>query len=161
MGLHTKISTLYRLEYRSRELKTTLFAGLAVVLVWEVISRTFVVFLANVAPEQALHIRAQQRRRIRHARRAHDVLRPLFPSYLFVHLSPQTQRWRPIMSSFGVRMLGALANNSLSSPMTSSRNSGRTRSTARSYDRRSYMRFSRGSMWLMAASAVSSGRSST
>jgi len=45
------------------------------------------------------------RRRIRHARRAHDVLRPLFPSYLFVHLSPQTQRWRPIMSTFGVRML--------------------------------------------------------
>jgi|SRR5258708_6313114 transcriptional antiterminator RfaH len=31
----------------------------------------------------------------------HGVLRPLFPSYL----SPQTQRWWPIMSTFGVRML--------------------------------------------------------
>ena len=45
------------------------------------------------------------RRRVKHARRADDVLRPLFPSYLFVHFSPQTQRWRPIMSTFGVRML--------------------------------------------------------
>ena len=45
------------------------------------------------------------RKRIRHARRADDVLRPLFPSYLFVHISPQTQLWRPIMSTFGVRML--------------------------------------------------------
>jgi transcriptional antiterminator RfaH len=40
-----------------------------------------------------------------HARRADDVLRPLFPSYLFVHVNPQTQRWRPIMSTFGVRTL--------------------------------------------------------
>jgi len=45
------------------------------------------------------------RRRVRHARRVHDVLRPLFPGYLFVRLNPQTQRWRPIMSTFGVRML--------------------------------------------------------
>ena len=45
------------------------------------------------------------RRRVRHARRVHDVLRPLFPGYLFVHLSPQTPCWRPIMSTSGVRML--------------------------------------------------------
>jgi len=45
------------------------------------------------------------RRRIRHARRVHEVLRPLFPGYLFVHLSPQTPCWRPIMSTSGVRML--------------------------------------------------------
>jgi transcriptional antiterminator RfaH len=45
------------------------------------------------------------RRRVSHARRVHDVLKPLFPGYLFVHLSTQTQRWRPIMSTSGVRML--------------------------------------------------------
>jgi len=39
------------------------------------------------------------RRRVRHARREHDALRPLFPGYLFVHLSPQTPRWRPIWSA--------------------------------------------------------------
>jgi transcriptional antiterminator RfaH len=44
------------------------------------------------------------RRRVRHARRAHDLLRPLFPGYLFVNLSPQL-RWRQIMSTAGVRML--------------------------------------------------------
>jgi transcriptional antiterminator RfaH len=45
------------------------------------------------------------RRSVRHARRVHDALRPLFPGYLFVHLSPQAPRWRPIMSTSGVRML--------------------------------------------------------
>jgi transcriptional antiterminator RfaH len=45
------------------------------------------------------------RRRVKHARRQKDILRPLFPCYLFVRLSPQTRRWRPIMSTFGVRML--------------------------------------------------------
>jgi transcriptional antiterminator RfaH len=45
------------------------------------------------------------RTRVKHARRSRDILRPLFPCYLFVHLAPQTQRWRPIMSTFGVRML--------------------------------------------------------
>jgi transcriptional antiterminator RfaH len=45
------------------------------------------------------------RRRVKHSRRVDDVLRPLFPSYLFVHFTPQTQHWRPIMSTFGVRML--------------------------------------------------------
>jgi transcriptional antiterminator RfaH len=45
------------------------------------------------------------RRRVRHARGVHEVLRPLFPGYLFVHLSPQTPCWRPIMSTSGVRML--------------------------------------------------------
>jgi tetratricopeptide (TPR) repeat protein len=44
----------------SQKLKRLLFAALAAGLVWEVTSRTFVAFLANVAPEQALHIRSQQ-----------------------------------------------------------------------------------------------------
>jgi transcriptional antiterminator RfaH len=45
------------------------------------------------------------RRHVRHARRTQDVLRPLFPGYVFVALDPNRQRWRPILSTFGVRML--------------------------------------------------------
>jgi hypothetical protein len=46
--------------YRSQTLKRVLFAAFATGLVWEVISRTFAAFLANFAPEQALHIQSQQ-----------------------------------------------------------------------------------------------------
>lgn len=45
------------------------------------------------------------RKRISHARRTQDVLRPLFPGYLFVRLDPDAQRWHPILSTFGVRSL--------------------------------------------------------
>jgi hypothetical protein len=44
----------------SQRLKRVLFAALAAGLVWEVTSRTVAAFLANFAPEQALHIRPQQ-----------------------------------------------------------------------------------------------------
>jgi transcriptional antiterminator RfaH len=40
-----------------------------------------------------------------HARRADEVLRPLFPSYLFVKIDPEQQLWRPILSTLGVRTL--------------------------------------------------------
>jgi transcriptional antiterminator RfaH len=61
--------------------------------------------LENLA-RQAFHAYCPfVRRRVKHARRVDDVLRPLFPSYLFVHFSTPTQHWRPIMSTFGVRML--------------------------------------------------------
>jgi transcriptional antiterminator RfaH len=43
------------------------------------------------------------RRRIKHARRTYDALRPLFPSYLFVALDPDQTQWRPLMSTIGVR----------------------------------------------------------
>ena len=39
---------------------------------------------------------------IRHARRTHQVLRPLFPRYLFVSLDLATQGWRSIRSTIGV-----------------------------------------------------------
>ena len=60
-----------------------------------------------------LHLKRQQfigycpriRRRIRHARRSKDVLRPLFPGYLFVKLDPDRNKWRPILSTIGVRTL--------------------------------------------------------
>jgi hypothetical protein len=46
--------------YGSQTLKTALFAALAAGLVWEVITRTFAAFLANFAPEQALHVHSLQ-----------------------------------------------------------------------------------------------------
>src|ERR1700689_823593 len=40
---------------------------------------------------------------IRHARRAFDAPRPLFPGYLFVELESKLSHWRPILGTFGVR----------------------------------------------------------
>ena len=45
------------------------------------------------------------RTRVRHARRTQEVLRPLFPGYLFVRVNADLQRWRPILSTYGVRTL--------------------------------------------------------
>lgn len=45
------------------------------------------------------------RRRISHARRLQDVLRPLFPGYVFIRLNPETEQWRPIDSTLGIRNL--------------------------------------------------------
>jgi transcriptional antiterminator RfaH len=42
------------------------------------------------------------RRWVRHARKRAQVLRPLFPRYLFVGVDRLTQRWRPIRSTTGV-----------------------------------------------------------
>ena len=41
---------------------------------------------------------------VRHARKSREVLRPLFPGYLFVRSGPEGQ-WRPILSTAGVRSL--------------------------------------------------------
>lgn len=43
------------------------------------------------------------KRRCRHGRRTTDVLRPLFPGYLFVQVNPDAQRWRSLLSTLGVR----------------------------------------------------------
>jgi transcriptional antiterminator RfaH len=40
-----------------------------------------------------------------HARRIDAVLRPLFPSYLFVQFNLSMSRWRPIVSTYGVRSI--------------------------------------------------------
>jgi transcriptional antiterminator RfaH len=45
------------------------------------------------------------RKRRSHARRVDDVLRPLFPSYLFVRQGGLQQRWQPMLSTYGVRTL--------------------------------------------------------
>jgi transcriptional antiterminator RfaH len=55
---------------------------------------------------QAFHAYCpMMRKRVRHARRTQEVLRPLFPGYLFVRVNPDLQRWRPILSTYGVRTL--------------------------------------------------------
>src|SRR5260221_14290685 len=45
------------------------------------------------------------RKRRSHARRVESVLRPLFPNYLFVRANRQLGRWRPILSTYGVRTI--------------------------------------------------------
>ena len=61
-------------------------------------------------------------KRVRHARRICDVTRPLFPGYLFVQIQSHDERWRPILSTYGVRSLvrfgdrpGLLENGFISS----------------------------------------------
>lgn len=44
-------------------------------------------------------------KRVRHARRVQDVLRPLFPGYVFAEVAPDLTLWRPILSTYGVRAL--------------------------------------------------------
>jgi transcriptional antiterminator RfaH len=45
------------------------------------------------------------KKRVRHARQSRDVLRALFPGYLFVQMPRETARWRPIASTTGIRQL--------------------------------------------------------
>lgn len=47
-------------------------------------------------------------KRIKHARREQTVLRPLFPTYLFVQIDATAHRWRAISSTFGVKALVSL-----------------------------------------------------
>ncbi len=44
-------------------------------------------------------------KRIRHARRLKDVMRPLFPGYVFAQVTSKLTMWRPILSTYGVRGL--------------------------------------------------------
>lgn len=44
-------------------------------------------------------------KRVRHARRVQDVLRPLFPGYVFAQVASELTVWRPILSTYGVRTL--------------------------------------------------------
>ena len=42
-------------------------------------------------------------KRIKHARRAYDAKRPLFPGYVFVERPAHRHLWRPLLGTFGVR----------------------------------------------------------
>ena len=44
-------------------------------------------------------------RRVRHARRSVEALRPLFPGYLFVRLDAGAYRWRSINGTMGVQRI--------------------------------------------------------
>jgi transcriptional antiterminator RfaH len=61
--------------------------------------------LENLARQAFQTYCPMMRARVRHARRTLDVLRPLFPGYLFVRVNPDLQRWRPILATYGVRKL--------------------------------------------------------
>src|SRR5262245_44075955 len=61
--------------------------------------------IANLARQEFETYCPMMRRRIRHARRARDVLRPLFTGYVFVAIDPAATRWRRIASTVGVRRL--------------------------------------------------------
>ena len=61
--------------------------------------------LENLARQAFQAYCPMMRTRVRHARRTLDVLRPLFPGYLFVRVNPDLQRWRPILATYGVRKL--------------------------------------------------------
>jgi transcriptional antiterminator RfaH len=43
------------------------------------------------------------RARIRHARTTRQSLRPMFPGYVFAAVDTDVQRWKPLLSTFGVR----------------------------------------------------------
>jgi transcriptional antiterminator RfaH len=60
---------------------------------------------ANLARQGFVTYCPVVRRRRSHARRVDEVLRPLFPGYLFVNVSPEREYWRPILSTLGVRTL--------------------------------------------------------
>ncbi len=61
--------------------------------------------LRNLTQQQFLPYCPLIRKRIRHARRSQDVLRPLFPGYVFVQVDQDLRRWQPILSTIGVRTL--------------------------------------------------------
>lgn len=61
--------------------------------------------LENLARQEFEAYCPMVERRVRHARRTMDVRRPLFPGYLFVRVDPNLRRWRPILSTYGVRNL--------------------------------------------------------
>ena len=63
------------------------------------------VAVANLE-RQGLHAYCPMvRRKVRHARKLQEVLRPLFPGYVFISIAADRERWRPILSTIGVRAL--------------------------------------------------------
>jgi transcriptional antiterminator RfaH len=56
-----------------------------------------------------------QRQR-RHARRRENVVRPLFPRYLFVLLDFARDQWRPVQSTFGVSTLVLVGDKPVAMP---------------------------------------------
>jgi transcriptional antiterminator RfaH len=61
------------------------------------------VAVENLARQQFKVYCPTELRRVRHARRVHDVTRPIFPGYVFAQVAPDLSLWRSILSTYGVR----------------------------------------------------------
>jgi len=59
--------------------------------------------LENLARQSFATYCPMLRVRIRHARATRQALRPMFPGYVFAAVASDLQRWKPILSTFGVR----------------------------------------------------------
>jgi len=59
--------------------------------------------LSNLERQEFTTYLPQIRKRIQVARRPREVLRPLFPGYIFVAVDPSPTQWRPLLSTYGVR----------------------------------------------------------
>lgn len=61
--------------------------------------------VANLARQGFLTFSPMQNKTVRHARQLKNVLRPIFPGYLFVQFGADRSDWRKINSTFGVSRL--------------------------------------------------------
>ncbi|MEZ5855417.1 MAG: transcription termination/antitermination NusG family protein [Hyphomicrobiaceae bacterium] len=67
--------------------------------------------LENLARQEFRTYCPMIRRRVRHARRSMDVLRPMFPGYVFAAVGMDRTEWRPLLSTFGVRSVLRCGDN--------------------------------------------------
>ena len=61
--------------------------------------------VANLARQGFLTFSPMQNKTVRHARQLKNVLRPIFPGYLFVQFGAERSDWRKINSTYGVSRL--------------------------------------------------------
>jgi len=61
--------------------------------------------VANLKRQGFQTFMPMQRKTVRHARQLKEVLRPIFPGYIFVNFGSQKSDWRRINSTFGVARL--------------------------------------------------------
>lgn len=67
----------------------------------------FVQAVANLRRQGFLTFMPMQKVTVRHARKLRDVLRPVFPGYLFIEFGADRADWRKINSTLGVvRLVG-------------------------------------------------------
>jgi transcriptional antiterminator RfaH len=67
--------------------------------------------VANLARQGFLTFSPMQNKTVRHARQLKNVLRPIFPGYLFVQFGAARSDWRKINSTFGVSRLVSFAKS--------------------------------------------------
>ena len=67
--------------------------------------------VANLARQGFLTFSPMQNKTVRHARQLKNVLRPIFPGYLFVQFGAERSDWRKINSTYGVSRLVSFAKS--------------------------------------------------